>query len=95
MDTSRVNTAVTSPGGFRLLPLRREADRSQGTLLPEHIDEYVAEENAVRVIDAFVGEQDLGKLGFDVPDIHAVPSKISCTFSDAVGLERSTFWGDK
>lgn len=41
-----------------------EADRSQGTLLPEHIDEYVCEENAVRVIDAFVGELDLGKLGF-------------------------------
>ena len=41
-----------------------EADRTQGTLLPEHIDEYVSEENAVRVIDAFVGELDLGKLGF-------------------------------
>jgi transposase len=41
-----------------------EADRSQGTLLPEHIEEYVSEENAVRVIDAFVGELDLGKLGF-------------------------------
>jgi hypothetical protein len=27
-----------------------EADRSQGTLLPETIDEYVAEENPVRVI---------------------------------------------
>jgi transposase len=41
-----------------------EADRSQGTLLPEHIDEYVSEENSVRVIDAFVGELELGKLGF-------------------------------
>jgi transposase len=41
-----------------------EADRSQGALLPEHIEEYVSEENAVRVIDAFVGELDLGKLGF-------------------------------
>ena len=27
-----------------------EADRSQGTLLPETIDEYVCEENPVRVI---------------------------------------------
>jgi transposase len=45
-----------------------EADRSQGTLLPERIDEYVSEENAVRVIDAFVGELDLGKLGFDGVD---------------------------
>jgi hypothetical protein len=31
-----------------------EADRSQGTLLPETIDEYVSDENAVRIIDVFV-----------------------------------------
>jgi hypothetical protein len=35
-----------------------EADRSQGILLPETIDEYVCEENPVRVIDAFVGALD-------------------------------------
>lgn len=42
-----------------------EADRSQGTLLPESIDEYVSEENPVRVIDAFVEALDLAGLGFD------------------------------
>jgi transposase len=42
-----------------------EADRSQGTLLPETIDEYVAEENPVRVIDAFVAALDLASLGFE------------------------------
>jgi len=42
-----------------------EADRSQGTLLPERVEEYVSEENPVRVIDAFVGELDLAKLGFE------------------------------
>ena len=41
-----------------------EADRSQGTLLPETIDEYVAEENPVRVIEAFVAALDLASLGF-------------------------------
>jgi transposase len=41
-----------------------EADRSQGTLLPESIDEYVSEENPVRVIDAFVEALDLADLGF-------------------------------
>src|SRR5687768_1164794 len=41
-----------------------EADRSQGTLLPETIDEYVSEENPVRVIEAFVGALDVGSLGF-------------------------------
>lgn len=34
-------------------------DRHQQTLLPESLDEFVAEDNAVRVIDAFVGELDL------------------------------------
>ena len=42
-----------------------EADRSQGTLVPETIDEYVCEENPVRVIDAFVGALDLASLGFE------------------------------
>jgi transposase len=40
------------------------ADRNQGYLLPERIDEYVSEDNAVRVIEAFVEELDFGKLGF-------------------------------
>ncbi len=42
-----------------------EADRLQGALLPETIDEYVSEENPVRVIDAFVGALDLAALGFE------------------------------
>jgi transposase len=42
-----------------------EADRSQGTLLPECIDEYVSEENPVRAIGAFVEALDLASLGFD------------------------------
>ncbi len=40
------------------------ADRNQGYLLPERIDEYVSEESPVWVIEAFVEELDLGKLGF-------------------------------
>src|SRR3984957_949752 len=39
-------------------------DRHQGILLPEYLDEYVSEENPVRVIDVFVDESDLGALGF-------------------------------
>jgi transposase len=41
-----------------------EANRLQGALLPSAIDEYVSEENPVRVIDAFVGALDLAALGF-------------------------------
>ena len=40
-------------------------DRSQGVLLPEYVDEYVSENNPVRVIDVFVDELDLLTLGFD------------------------------
>jgi transposase len=40
-------------------------DRSQSTLFPEHLDEYIAEDNPVRVIDVFVEELDLSKLGFE------------------------------
>jgi len=39
-------------------------DRGQGTLLPELLDDYVAENNPVRIVDAFVDELDLSKLGF-------------------------------
>lgn len=42
-----------------------EADRSQGTLLPAQLEEYVSDENPVRVIDAFVGELELARLGFE------------------------------
>ncbi len=41
-------------------------DRSQTTLLPECIDDYVDADNRVRAIDAFVGMLDLTALGFDV-----------------------------
>jgi transposase len=40
-------------------------DRIQTTMLPECIDDYVAEDNPVRVVDTFVDELDLSKLGFD------------------------------
>lgn len=40
-------------------------DRSQVTLLPECLDDFIAEDNAVRVVDAFVEELDLQELGFE------------------------------
>jgi transposase len=39
-------------------------DRSQHTLFPAVLDDYVAEDNPVRAVDAFVEGLDLGKLGF-------------------------------
>lgn len=40
-------------------------NRTQVTLLPESLDDYVSDTNPVRVVDVFVSELDLGKLGFD------------------------------
>jgi len=50
-------------------------DRRQGVLLPEYLDDYVSEENPVRVIDVFVDELDLGALGFEgvVPEATGRP----------------------
>ena len=38
--------------------------RGQSTLLPESLDDYVSDSNPVRVVDAFVDELNLVKLGF-------------------------------
>jgi transposase len=40
-------------------------DRLQGALLPHCLDDYVRENNPVRVIEAFINELDLATLGFD------------------------------
>src|SRR6266699_5793232 len=40
-------------------------DRSQATLFPETLDEYIAADNPVRVVDVIVYELDLRKLGLD------------------------------
>ena len=39
-------------------------DRGQATLFPEHLEDWVDEDNPVRVIDAFVDALDLGELEF-------------------------------
>ncbi|GBE42988.1 hypothetical protein BMS3Bbin10_01059 [bacterium BMS3Bbin10] len=39
-------------------------DRSQGTLFPESLEDWIDEDNPVRVIDVFVDELTLGDLGF-------------------------------
>jgi len=42
----------------------RGEDRHQATLFPESLDEYVAEDSPVRVIDVFVDDLDISGLGF-------------------------------
>jgi transposase len=51
-------------------------DRGQLTLLPECLDDYVGEDNPVRVVETFVDELDLAALGFAgvVPEATGRPS---------------------
>ena len=50
-------------------------DRRQATLLPDCLDDYVTQDNPVRVIDVFIDELDLGALGFSgvVPEATGRP----------------------
>ena len=41
------------------------ANRGQSTMLPELLDDYVDEDNQVRVVDVFVDQLDLASLGFE------------------------------
>jgi len=43
-------------------------DRGQSTFFPETLDDFVEEDNAVRVVEAFVEALDLGELGFSGVD---------------------------
>ncbi len=47
------------------------ADRYQGALFPERLDDFIAENNPVRVVEAFVEALDLSALGFASVNPHA------------------------
>ena len=50
-------------------------DRSQSTLFPDQLDDYIVEDSLVRVIDVFVNEMELGDLGFKViPEVKGRPA---------------------
>jgi transposase len=51
-------------------------DRGQSALFPECLEDWVAEDNPVRVIDVFVDKLDLAELGFDgvAPEVTGRPS---------------------
>src|SRR5471030_272126 len=51
-------------------------DRSQSTLFPERLEDYLSEDNPVRAIDVFVDELDLGGLGFGgvAPEVTGRPA---------------------
>ena len=52
------------------------ADRGQRTLFPESLEDWIIEDNPVRVIDVFVDELELAELGFSgvAPEVTGRPS---------------------
>jgi transposase len=52
------------------------ADRRQATLLPCSLDDYVRQDNPVRVVEVFIDELDLAALGFTgvVPEATGRPA---------------------
>src|SRR5580693_9707364 len=51
-------------------------DRRQATLLPDSLEDYVTEDNPVRVVDVFIDELDQEALGFSsvVPEVTGRPA---------------------
>src|SRR5258707_1935005 len=47
------------------------ADRGQSTLFPECVEDWIGEDNPVRVIDVLVDDLDLAELGFGGVDPEA------------------------
>src|SRR6202035_723779 len=75
-------------------------DRSQSTLFPERLDDYLGEDNPVRAIDVFVDELDLAKLGFGGvepeatgrPAYHPTTLLKMCVSGDANRVQSSRSW---
>jgi transposase len=62
--------------GDRMKRFVEGLDRGQSTLFPECLEDWIGEDNPVRVIDVFVDELDLAELGFDgvAPEATGRPS---------------------
>jgi len=50
------------------------ADRSQSTLFPERLDNYVGEDNPVRVVDVFVDEPET--LSYPMPLVCSIGADV-------------------
>src|SRR5580658_9157377 len=84
-------------GGFGGLAMHRfidGEDRMQQALLPHSLEDYVSEENPVRVIEVFIDELDLAALGFSGmtpaargrPAYHPSTLRKSCGSIGATGV---------
>ncbi len=62
------------------------SDRGQSTLFPECLEDWIDENNPVRVIDVFVDELDLGDLEFDGVSPEATGPAFLSSFGAAEAL---------
>jgi transposase len=68
-----LNPPFHLPGGLEIDQRHPDAGRpGQSTLLPERLEDWIGEDNPVRVIDVFVEELDLADLGFGGVDPEAI-----------------------
>ena len=56
--------SATLPHEVRVSGYIPVVDRTQITLLPEAVDDFIEPDNPVRVIDAFVNQMDMDRVGF-------------------------------
>ena len=61
------NLTINSRSEAGLVNFISGADRGQAMLLPSMVEDYIAADAAVRVIDAFVDSLDVLALGFERP----------------------------
>ena len=79
LKTGGVILAISFLRDWRGDPMKRfvqGTDRNQITLFPECLEDWIGEDNSVRVIDVFVDELDLAELGFSAvrPEATGRPS---------------------
>jgi len=75
-------------------------DRGQVTLLPECLDDFIGEDNPVRVIDVFVDELNLIELGFEGmqpaatgrPGYHLTATSIGSSPAAGWSVKPSAMW---
>ena len=67
-------------------------ERGQHSLLPSALDDFVDQDKPVRVVDAFIGELDLGALGFTgvLPAMTGRPSPPPRRCSSSISTAIST-----
>lgn len=68
---------------------KEKESRNQLTFLPDSIEEYVSEDNPVRVIDAFVDSLDLAGMGFT----KSVPADTGCPAYDPADMLKLYIYG--